>query len=68
MHVDDLATQTMEYASGIMKAQDELLTTDARLKVLYQVTKLIEVCKTRESVVHQYHVTSIEQPSPGGVS
>ncbi|RNC81684.1 MAG: hypothetical protein ED559_07825 [Phycisphaera sp.] len=68
MQVEDLATRTMEYAADLLDANKGTITTDTRLKVLYQVTKVLEVCKTRESIVQQFHITSSEQPNPGGVS
>ena len=65
MQANELAEQTMSFASDLLKRQDELVSTDARLKVLYQITKLLEVCKVRESVVNQFHISTTEPASAG---
>lgn len=68
MQVEDLATRTMEFAADLLDANKGTGTTDSRLKVLYQVTKVLEVCKTRESIVQQFHITASELPKPEGVA
>lgn len=61
MRVEELSTTAMSYAADLMADREPLQTTESRLKVLNHVTKLLEVVKTRESVVHQYHLSSTTQ-------
>ena len=54
----------MEYASELLRDRQPLKTHESRLKVLYQVTKLIEVIKTRETVITHRN----ESSSPEGIA
>lgn len=67
MQANELATQAMDFASDTMKVQDGLITTESRLKILYQITKLLEVCKPKESIVNQYYF-SMNGSDPAGAS
>jgi len=68
MKVEELATKAMAYAADLLDTNSSDTSTDLRLKVLYQAAKVLEICKTRESIVQQFHITSLDQPGVGGAS